>query len=251
MSRQIQIAISLVLLVAMIYVVRSVRGIHRKINKVSSQNRDIEKSIKASNKEMWQHYRQGEYFAQLISLMKFNAPLPPTRSWAASPDLLLTLMDLVRKNRPKLVVELGSGISTLIMAKASQGQIKIVSIDHSEEFAQKTREMLKEHGVKNVEIRVAPLKKHASGSDWYDLTFLKNLKNIDLLVIDGPPGSKNPKARQPALKEFEAKLSPKAVIVIDDVNRDGERELAEMFAKAFPKKNLEILPHEKGSAVIC
>jgi predicted O-methyltransferase YrrM len=160
-------------------------------------------------------------------------------------------MDLVRKNRPKLVVELGSGISTLIMAKASQGQIRIVSIDHSEEFAQKTREMLKEHSVKNVEIRVAPLKKHASGSDWYDLTFLKNLKNIDLLVIDGPPGSKNPKARQPALKEFEAKLSPKAVIVIDDVNRDGERELAEMFAKAFPKKNLEILPHEKGSAVIC
>jgi predicted O-methyltransferase YrrM len=79
---------------------------------------------------------------------------------------------------------------------------------------------------------------------------LKNLKNIDLLVIDGPPGSKNPKARQPALKEFESKLSPKAVIVIDDVNRDGERELAEMFAKAFPKKNLEILPHEKGSGVI-
>jgi predicted O-methyltransferase YrrM len=251
MTRQLQIVISLVLLVAMIYVVRSVRGIHRKINKVSSQNRDIEKSIKASHKEMWQHYRQGEYFAQLISLMKFNVPLPPTRSWAASPDLLLTLMNLVRKNRPKLIVELGSGISTLIMAKASQGRIKIVSIDHSEEFAQKTREMLKEHGVKNVEIRVAPLKKHASGSDWYDLTFLKNLKNIDLLVIDGPPGSKNPKARQPALKEFEAKLSSKAVIVIDDVNRDGERELAEMFAKAFPEKNLEILPHEKGSAVIC
>ena len=31
----------------------------------------------------------------------------------------------------------------------------------------------------------------------------------------------------------------------------GERELAEMFSKAFPKKTLEILPHEKGSAVIC
>ena len=251
MSSLLQVSITLVILIVTIYIVRSVRGIHRKINKVSAQNREIEKSIKASSKEMWQHYRQGEYFTQLLSLIKFTAPLPPTRSWAASPDLLLTLMELVRKNRPKLIVELGSGISTLIMAKASQGRIKIVSIDHSEEFAQKTREILKEHSVKNVEIRVAPLKNHASGSDWYDLTFLKDLKNIDLLVIDGPPGSKNPKARQPALKEFEAKLSPKAVIVIDDVNRDGERELAEMFAKAFPKKNLEILPHEKGSAVIC
>ena len=245
-----QIALSFLLLVAIIYVVRSVRGIHRKLNKVSEQNRDLEKSLKASGKDMWQHYRQGEYFAQLISLIKFTTPLPPTRSWAASPDLLLTLMHLVRKNRPKLIVELGSGISTLIMAKASQGRVKIVSIDHSEEFAQKTRDMLKEHGVKNVEIRVAPLKKHASGTDWYDTALLKNLKNIDLLIIDGPPGSKNPKARQPALKEFESKLSPKAVIVIDDVNRDGERELAEMFAKTFPKKNLEILPHEKGSGVI-
>lgn len=247
----LQTALSLVLLLATIYIVRSVRGIHLKMNKVSEQNRNLEKALRSSSKDMWQHYRQSEYFAQLLSLMKFTVPLPPTRSWAASPDLLLTLMDLVRKNRPKLIVELGSGISTLIMAKATQGRTKIVSIDHSEEFAQKTREMLKEHGAKNVEIRVAPLKKHASGSDWYDLTFLKNLKNIDLLVIDGPPGSKNPKARQPALKEFEAKLSPKAVIVIDDVNRDGERELAEMFAKAFPKKKLEILPHEKGSAVIC
>lgn len=247
----LQIALSFVLLVVIVYVVRSVRGIHRKINKVSEQNRDLEKSLKASDKEMWQHYHQGEYFAQLISLMKFTAPLPPTRSWAASPDLLLTLMQLVRKNRPQLIVELGSGISTLIMAKASQSRVKIVSIDHSEEFAQKTREMLKEHGIKNVEIRVAPLRRHPSGTDWYDTTLLKNLKNIDLLVIDGPPGSKNPKARQPALKEFEAKLSPKAVIVIDDVNRDGERELADKFAKTFPKKNLEILPHEKGSAVIC
>lgn len=250
MRNLLQIALSLVLLVAIIYVVRSVRGIHRKLNKVSEQNRDLEKSLKVTSKEMWQHYRQGEYFAQLLSLVKFTGPLPPTRSWAASPDLLLTLMDLVRKNRPRLIVELGSGISTLVMAKASQGRTKIVSIDHSEEFAQKTRNMLKDHGVKNVEVRVAPLKKHASGTDWYDIALLKNLKNIDLLVIDGPPGSKNPKARQPALKEFESKLSPKAIIVIDDVNRDGERELAEIFAKAFPKKNLEILPHEKGSAII-
>lgn len=251
MSSLLQIALSLLVLAVSLYVVRSVRGIHRKINKVAEQNRDIEKNLKASSKEMWQHYRQGEYFTQLLSLIKFSAPLPPTRSWAASPDLLLTLVHLVRKNRPKLIVELGSGISTLVMAKAAVGRVKIVSIDHSEEFAQKTREILNEHGVKNVEIRVAPLKSNASGTQWYDLTLLRNLKNIDLLVIDGPPGSKNPKARQPALKEFETKLSPKAVIVIDDVNREGERELAEMFAKAFPKKNLEILPHEKGSAVIC
>ena len=76
------------------------------------------------------------------------------------------------------------------------------------------------------------------------------MKKIDLLIVDGPPGSKNPEARMPACAEFIAKLSPKAIIVIDDVNRDGERRLAEKFAKALPNHVLTIYAHEKGTAVI-
>jgi len=34
------------------------------------------------------------------------------------------------------------------------------------------------------------------------------------------------------------------------VNRDGERKLAEDFAKALPNHALTILDHEKGTAVI-
>jgi predicted O-methyltransferase YrrM len=185
---------------------------------------------------------------QLLSLLKFSAPVPPTRSWAASPDLLLTLAQLVRTHNPKLVVELGSGVSTLVVAKA--GAKKVISIDHSGEFADKTREILKEHKVRGVEIRVAQLKAHISGVDWYDTAVIKDLKRIDLLIVDGPPGSKNPEARMPARAEFIAKLSPKAIIVIDDVNREGERKLAEAFAKALPNHVLTIYPHEKGTAVI-
>jgi hypothetical protein len=54
----------------------------------------------------------------------------------------------------------------------------------------------------------------------------------------------------PALKEFKDKLSANAVVIIDDVNRDGERKLAEDFAKALPNHVLTILDHEKGTAVI-
>ena len=110
--------------------------------------------------------------------------------------------------------------------------------------------MLKEHKVRGVDIRVAELKAHISGVDWYDTNVIKDLKRIDLLIVDGPPGSKNPQARMPARAEFIAKLSPKAIIVIDDVNRDGERKLAEAFAKALPNHILTIYPHEKGTAVI-
>jgi len=52
------------------------------------------------------------------------------------------------------------------------------------------------------------------------------------------------------LKEFVEKLSKDAVVIIDDVNRQGERKLAEDFAKALPSHQLTILDHEKGTAVI-
>jgi hypothetical protein len=52
------------------------------------------------------------------------------------------------------------------------------------------------------------------------------------------------------LQQFKDKLSASAIIVIDDVRRDGERKLAEDFAKALPNHELIILDHEKGTAVI-
>ena len=92
-------------------------------------------AFKELKEQNWQSYRQAEALNQLIALLKFTAPIPPTRSWAASPDLLLTLVDLVRRYKPQLVVELGSGVSTLIVAKA--GAKKVISIDNSDEFAGK------------------------------------------------------------------------------------------------------------------
>ena len=58
------------------------------------------------------------------------------------------------------------------------------------------------------------------------------------------------KEELPALAELLSKLSPNAIVVIDAVKRDGERQLAELFAKALPRHTLNILNHEKGTAVI-
>ena len=243
--KQIDSVLLVLVLLSVVYCAKLLRALHQRVSKNNSQTQE---SIKELKEQIWHSYRQSEALQQLFALLKFSAPIPPTRSWAASPDLLLTIADLVRTRKPRLVVELGSGVSTLIVAKA--GARKVISIDNSAEFAMKTREMLKAHKVRGVEVRVAPLKSHASGVDWYDTAKLKDLKKIDMLIIDGPPGSKNSDARKPALKELLAKLSPNVVVVIDDVNRIGERELAEAFAKALPRHTLSILNHEKGTAVI-
>jgi predicted O-methyltransferase YrrM len=241
----IDTALIALVLLAVLYCAKLLRALHQRVSK---SNQQTQESIKEVKEQVWHAYRQGEALQQLFALLKFSAPIPPTRSWAASPDLLLTIADLVRTRKPRLVVELGSGVSTLIVAKA--GARKVISIDNSAEFAEKTREMLRAHKVRGVEVRVAPLKAHASGVQWYDTAKLKDLKKIDMLIIDGPPGSKNPDARKPALKELLAKLSPNAVVVIDDVKRPGERQMAEAFVKALPRHTLNILNHEKGTAVI-
>jgi predicted O-methyltransferase YrrM len=150
--------------------------------------------------------------------------------------------------KPRLTVELGSGISTLVLAKS--GAKKIVSLDHSVDFGTQTREMLISHGVRGVEIRISELETYSRGYKWYAKATFKGLSKIDLLVIDGPPSSTNPDARFPALEHLVPLLSPKATVILDDVYRDEERKLADAIAKALPNHVLTILSHEKGTAVI-
>ena len=245
----IYICLLVIILLGVAYCARLLRSLHSKVSKSSAAiSRDIAKLMIDNKKSSMTAYRQTQALIQLTQLLDFKSPIPPTRSWAASPDLLLTITEIVRKYRPGLVVELGSGVSTLVAAKA--GARKVVSIDNSDEFGGKTISLLKEHKVRGVDVRIAPLQPYANGFTWYDTSMIKDLKKIDLLIVDGPPGSKNPEARYPALAEFKDKLSAKAVIVIDDVNREGERKLAEDFAKAMPNHQLVILDHEKGTAVI-
>lgn len=242
-------ALLFLILLGTAYCAKLLRALHAKTSKnFASISRDVNKISVESKKSSMVAYRQTEAFIQLTNLLDFKAAIPATRSWAASPDLLLTISEIIKKAKPGLVVELGSGISTLVAAKS--GARKIVSIDNSDSWGAKTVALLKEHKVRGVDVRVAPLRPYANGSDWYDLDAIKDLKKIDLLIVDGPPGSKNPEARYPALQQFKDKLSASAIIIIDDVRRDGERKLAEDFAKALPNHELTILDHEKGTAVI-
>ena len=241
--------IALILLLFSLYQIRLLKRINEKLIKLVSPERDVRRIAKVQSDAAWEHYRQSEYYSQLLRLLNLTAPIPSTRSWAASPDVLLTLLELAQSSQPARILDLGSGISTLVLAKSAP-QASIISIDNSEEFAGKTRKLLATHGVSNVDLRIAPLTPHISGVDWYDLAKLGDISNIDLLFVDGPPGSKNPKARHPAIAECVAKLNPRAIVVIDDAGRDGEKDMAHEFAKALPHHTLEFLAHEKGTAVL-
>ena len=238
-----------VLILAAIYVIRSQRALHNKMGRQTERLAKAIQNLTAQEREnSKQSTRQIEAFIQLNALLKFTAPLPATRGWVASPDLLLTISQIVKENKPKLVVELGSGVSTLVVAKS--GAKKVISFDGAAEYAEQTRELLKQHGVRGVEVRLAELTPYRGGANWYNSSKFNDLKNIDLLIIDGPQGGDNSDARYPALEVLKNKLSKNAIIVLDDVNRTGERKLAEDFAKALPNHTLHILDHEKTTAII-
>jgi predicted O-methyltransferase YrrM len=231
------------------YMVRSIRALHRKVNRNADRiSKELTAQTGRIKSELGNVYHQFEAVEQLLPLLKLSAPLPPSRGWAASPDFLLTLAHVTKRVKPRLTVELGSGISTLVLAKS--GAKKIVSLDHSVDFGTQTREMLISHGVRGVEIRISELETYSRGYKWYAKATFKGLSKIDLLVIDGPPSSTNPDARFPALEHLVPLLSPKATVILDDVYRDEERKLADAIAKALPNHVLTILSHEKGTAVI-
>src|SRR6202021_2796612 len=68
--------------------------------------------------EVKQTFRQLEALQNLNAVLPATDVLPATRGWAASPDLLLVLVDLVISERPSLILECGSGASTLWLALA-------------------------------------------------------------------------------------------------------------------------------------
>jgi predicted O-methyltransferase YrrM len=156
--------------------------------------------------------------------------------WAADPLLLQNIVRLVVEHRPGLIVECGSGSSTVIMARCLRalGSGRIISIDHDPVFANRTRELLRLYQVGDlVNVVTAPLAaRELNGrvARWYGPEYESLLQvPIDLLVVDGPPGSSGPLARYPAVPLLRRHLAPEHVVVLDDGDRTDERATAQAW----------------------
>lgn len=70
---------------------------------------------------------------------------------------------------------------------------------------------------------------------WYSLVDKNSdLKELDLLGIDGPQGGDIADARLPALEVFRDSLSFRAVVFLDDGRREHETTIAKRWIDAFP-----------------
>ena len=214
----------------------------------------IEKEVK---QEIRQTFRQLEALQNLSAVLPVSDVLPATRGWAASPDLLMVLVDLVITGRPSLVVECGSGASTLWLALAMRRfgiDGRIVALDHDPVFGGKTRDLLARHDVREfAEVRDAPLESFRLDGEtysWYARRAWEDLTGIDLLFVDGPPATTGHQARYPALPLLIGSLSPVATAVLDDLVVPDMQKALRRWLDAYPDFSSEILPLEKQAAVL-
>lgn len=197
-------------------------------------------------------------FAQVEGLLNLYARFPPTqrmpglRDWAISPDLLLAVIDLIGQRRPRTVLELGGGSSTVWLAhvlRSTGASTRIITLEHDPFWADKVRGMLVTHGLADlVDIRLAPLtEQEIDGKNWlwYDPSGWQDLSDLDLVLVDGPPAATGGLARFPAMPLLADRLSAGAVVVMDDAIREDEQQIAELWSPLLEGFDRQDLPVEK------
>jgi predicted O-methyltransferase YrrM len=200
-------------------------------------------------------------FQQLSALMNLyrdlglQKSLPRTRGFAASPDFLDELVECSFNAKPNVVVECGSGVSTIVLARCLQLNRSghLYSLEHLPEYAEETRRNLAKHSLSEwATVLDAPLHPHSIGSDnwlWYSEDNLPELQ-IDMLVIDGPPQATGRMARYPAGPMLFRRLAHDAAVFCDDTVRADEKAMLQRWLKEFPELRQKDKYCEKGCVVL-
>ncbi|MDR2617177.1 MAG: class I SAM-dependent methyltransferase [Endomicrobium sp.] len=224
--------------------------------KIVNQGQEFKKVVSIKEKL---NYSQVESFFWLTKKLKIHNSLPPLRNWAMSPDVLLKLHEYIIFSKPKVIMEFGSGVSTIVICDAlrQNNSGRLISIEHIEQYAQITMQFIKCENLQNLaDLRLSELEiykdEHLCISEsvqWYCKETLKNIKNIDLLIVDGPPASTCKYARYPALPVLYENLNNQGQIWMDDAVREDESVICKTWAQKYDL-NLNFLDFEKGLAIL-
>jgi hypothetical protein len=232
---------------AAVLLARKVRQIHLATFRLLDDTAAIRREVESL-------YAQLQAAKGLEQVLSLDAPLPPLRGWAGSPDFLLHLANHLLKHRAETVLECSSGASTLVAARCMKlnGRGHVWSLEHDEAFAEKTRELLRQHGLEAwATVLHSPLASINGAPPWYTETVLPDsMPAAEVLVIDGPPESTTPLARAPAFARLRSRLTPGACVFIDDAHRPDERAMLEQWKLLDPGLVVEQLQAEKGLALV-
>jgi len=204
----------------------------------------------------YSHYKI-QAIGEIQKLLSFRAPLSPMIGWAATPELAVSVLKEVIRKKPSTIVELGSGVTTIINGYALEKYNpagRLISIDHDENFAAKTQKEVDLHGLNEfTEIRTSPMESIDVGGkthQWYSPSTLQFDNKIDLLIVDGPPVKTEKHARYPALPMLYEHLSEICSIIIHDTKRVPESTIISHWLDEFPEFEQEVINTDKGVTIL-
>ncbi|MEM7668977.1 MAG: class I SAM-dependent methyltransferase [Pseudomonadota bacterium] len=165
--------------------------------------------------------------------------LPAGGDWRAGDDLLLRIVEMILADRPSVVVELGCGLSTAVIARALEraGTGHLYSIEYDPTFADDTEDLLRRMELSDrVDLIEAPLEDRDAESKWYELDAIRRIpEDVDLLFVDGPPHFAGKAPRYPAGPELFHRITGNGAVILDDGRRSKEQKVLRMWARDFPE----------------
>ncbi len=195
-------------------------------------------------KQLDRTYDRIDALMSIHNLLKLNAPLPIMHNWRVSSDYAHEVLSCFIETKGT-VIDIGSGISTLLFGYAVKrnGNGKVISLEHSKEYFEKTKALIKLHQLEEYcELYYCPLIEYnIEGKKWlwYDVKNVALPNKVSLISIDGPPGDTQYLARYPALTILKETIGKGTVIYLDDGNREQEREIAKQWTKKFNLNTVE------------
>lgn len=177
--------------------------------------------------------------------------------WSIDTFFARWLIQHLLEKRPKCIVELGSGSSTILIARTLNllgvNDVIHIAVDHEEKYLGLTRDIAVLNGVADqVHFLHCPLERHERlEQQWYaGLAEKLNDLKIDLLIIDGPPGWLQPMSRLPAMSTLMPIMNKSCTIVVDDANRPDEQAIAKQWNSRHPEFALQFQTEGHGIAVL-
>ncbi|MEM5432669.1 hypothetical protein [Cupriavidus oxalaticus] len=194
--------------------------------------------------------------------------------WPISPDLGIFLLGKIHEEKYDLIIEFGSGTSTVLFARAvaqmsleHRGELsagkRVVSFEHDRAYHDKTLKLLKSRDlVSYVNLIHSPLLDHEdSGAKYLHYDCASSLRQIAqhnegrdlsiLVLVDGPPELTCKNARYPAIPKIFDHLGKHRIdVVLDDANRPAEKEAIKMWKDYWKARSIRIsdqnVSSEKG-----
>ena len=191
-------------------------------------------------------------FAMNKRWLGVQRPLPHLTDYSIAADFANILIAELLRGRSKLIVEAGCGFSTMVAAYCLRhlGRGLLVSLEHDKAYLDRCQQLILEHGLQEyVQLVHAPLERVTVDHEewlWYNPRFKDGLKEIDVLVVDGPPATVQPLSRYPILPILFDRLSSDALVLMDDGCRPEEREIAARWNQQYGCFDTTYVETERG-----